>query len=54
MEKSYKNIQYLNFDLFKEKNILFNLEFMSTTKEKKLMNYFDNIIEISYERKIGI
>ncbi len=50
MEKSYKNIQYLNFDLFKEKNILFNLEFMSTTKEKKLMNYFDNIIEISYER----
>ena len=49
MEKSYKNIQYLNFDLFKEKNILYNLEYMSTTKEKKLMNYFENIIEISYE-----
>ena len=51
--KSYKILNSINLDLFKEKTLISNNEFITTTKNKDLIENENNIIEINYERIIN-
>ena len=53
IDVTYKSIEAIDLNLFKEKNILMNFELMSTTKKKQYIDNMKNIIEISYERIIN-
>ena len=46
---TYKNINHINTNIFKESNIIMNFEYISTTKNKEYIQYMDNVIDISYE-----
>lgn len=50
LERTYKNMKQIDLDVYKSENMLVNFEFMSTTAEKKFINFMDNVIEIVYER----
>ena len=50
---TYKSINTFNPDIFKEKTLITNKEFLTTTKNKNLLQNEKNIIEINYERIIN-
>lgn len=53
IDTTYKNIDVVDLNLFKPKNMLMNFEFMSTTKDPIYKKNMKNVVEITYDRIIN-